>query len=444
MQKKQITIKPNSKISLKGEIFVSSDKSCSHRALILASQMMGVTKITGLLEAEDVLATKKALQYLGVEIYKEENDYFVKGNGFACFSSPKNILDLQNSGTGVRLLMGLVATINGSFVFTGDDSLVKRPMARVLKPLEKFAVDYQARENNFLPITIIGNDEATAIKTEVAVPSAQVKSALLLAAINAYGKSTIIEPVLTRDHTEIMMEYLGFEIEVEMIEGKKHISLNAQEDLPAKDITVSGDPSSATFLAALALLSKDSQITLKNILFNQYRTGFFEIVEKMGAKISYDNERIISGEKVVDITLKTSILKAINIPAEIASKTIDEYPILAIVASKAKGITRMNGLKELKVKESNRFLAIIENLQKCGVKTNNGDDWLEIEGTEKLEVTDIITTYHDHRIAMSFIVLALAFQTEIVIDDITMINTSFPEFFDKLQEVGVDNFIKKA
>lgn len=422
--------------SLQGSVIIPGDKSCSQRALMLSSQMLGNTLIKGLLESEDVLATKDALINLGVKIEKSQFGWVVEGSGLGNLVTPDTILDLKNSGTGVRLLMGLISTMGVSATLTGDDSLRSRPMARVINPLSKYSVEFNARDKNYLPIHLQGNMSSTAINHEITVPSAQVKSALLLAGLNAYGESSFIETTLTRDHTEIMMRYLGFDIKEKLEGNKKVININANQDLPAKDITVSGDPSSAAFLVAAAILVKGSNITVKNVLINEHRIGFYKILKLMNAKISFENIREVSGEKVADIKAEYSELKSAKIPAHYAPSTIDEYPILAVLASQAKGVTRMNGLTELKVKESNRLAAIVENLKKCQINVSYGDDWLEVKYSPNIAVSETITTYHDHRIAMSFIILGLISQNGVSIDDITMIDTSFPEFFQKLEELG--------
>ena len=427
----------NIKSALTGSIIVDGDKSCSHRALMLASQMLGITRISGLLEAEDVIATKNALVEMGVRIEVDGKDWLIYGNGLASLVSPDKILDLGNSGTGVRLLLGLVATINIEASFTGDKSLNSRPMLRVLEPLKQYLCNFTAREKNYLPINIKGNNLAPAIKYEIITPSAQVKSALLLAALNAHGKSIFTENILTRDHTEIMMEYLGFDIEQEIIAGKKNITVQGGQDLPAKDIIVSGDPSSAAFIVAAALLVKGSEITIKNVLINKYRIGFYQVLKKMGANIEFTRIRSICNEQVADIKVKYSKLQGIDIDANYAPSMIDEYPILSILASQAVGSTKMYGIAELKVKESNRLSAIVSNLKKCGVTVNSGDDWLEVKYTKNIDSKEIITTYHDHRIAMSFIILGLISKNGLEIDDIDMIKTSFPSFFDLLKEIGV-------
>lgn len=429
-----------SRLPLQGVITVDGDKSCSHRALMLASQMLGVSRVSGLLLAEDVLATKDALIAMGVKIIADGDDWLIYGNGLGSLVTPENILDLGNSGTGVRLLLGLVATMNIKTIFTGDKSLNSRPMLRVLKPLQAYLCNFSAREDNFLPVEMQGNKLAPAIKYQITTPSAQVKSALLLAALNAYGKSIITEKIFTRDHTEIMLDYLGFSIQEKINNNIKEITIHGnKQDVKAKDINVSGDPSSAAFMVAAALLVKDSHLVIKNILINKYRIGFYQILQKMGANISFNNIRNICGEEVADIEVKYSQLHGVEVESHYAPSMIDEYPILSILATQALGATKMYGLAELKVKESNRLNAIIENLQNCGVTLNSGEDWLEISYSKNIQANKIINSYHDHRIAMSFIILGLISNNIIEIDDISMIKTSFPNFFTLLKKIKALN-----
>ncbi|MBL6621544.1 MAG: 3-phosphoshikimate 1-carboxyvinyltransferase [Rickettsiales bacterium] len=427
------------KNSIKGSISVSGDKSCSHRALIFASLMQGVSKIYGLLESEDVLATLNALQKMGVPINKKEDNYEIFGSGFHSLISPKQELNLQNSGTGVRLLMGLVSTQDLQVTFTGDNSLSSRPMARVTDPLSKFLVKFNLRDGNFLPAHINGNADAIAINYKINIPSAQIKTALILAALHANGTSEIIETKLTRDHTELMMQYLGFPIDCKIVEKQKIIKIKGNQDnIKARNIKVSSDPSSAAFLIAAALLAPESDITINNVIINPHRIGFFETLKEMGAKIQYLNIRNESGEEIADIRAKYSKLNGIEIAAEKAASMIDEYPILSVIATQAEGKTTMYGLKELRVKESDRLAAIIKNLEICGVKTKSGEDWLTVEYTKKIKAKNIIKTYDDHRIAMSFLILGLVSEEGLAIDDASMINTSFPEFFDKLNQLGIN------
>jgi len=423
-------------IPIKGEIAVAPDKSISHRSLIFAALAQGKTKITNLLEGEDVLRTAHALRLMGCEIEQKifparptENFWEVNGVGVAGLSEPTDILDMGNSGTAARLLAGLVTPYNFTSFFTGDASLRKRPMGRVFEPIKQFGAKIISRQNGLTPFAIIGAKEAMPIAYEMKIASAQVKSCILLASLVTRGTTTIIEPEKCRDHTEIMMSYLGLKISTE---GKK-ISYSGLQEFDAKDLAVPGDISSAAFFIVAALLVKNSQVVIKNVGVNPLRTGVITSLQEMGGKISFLNEREVGGEKVADIFVEASELKGIEVPANRASSMIDEYPIFAIAAANAKGVTKMNGLAELKVKESNRLLMIAQNLEKCGVTAKMGDDYLEVQGEihrgvrQQKSPAKIITSM-DHRIAMSFLIMGLTMEGGVEIDDASMIKTSFPNF----------------
>ncbi len=427
-------------IPLKGEIAVAPDKSISHRSLIFAALAQGKTKITNLLEGEDVLRTAQALRLMGCEIEQKifparptENFWEVNGVGVAGLSEPADMLDMGNSGTAARLLAGLVTPYNFTSFFTGDASLRKRPMGRVFEPIKQFGAKIISRQNGLMPFAIIGAKEAMPIAYEMKIASAQVKSCILLASLATRGATTIIEPEKCRDHTEIMMRYLGLKISTE---GKK-ISYSGLQEFDAKDLAVPGDISSAAFFIVAALLVKNSQVVIKNVGVNPLRTGVITSLQEMGGKISFLNEREVGGEKVADILVEASELKGIEVPANRAASMIDEYPILAVAAANAKGVTKMNGLAELKAKESNRLLMIAQNLEKCGVATKMGDDYLEVQGEiqgemqggarQKKSPAKIITSM-DHRIAMSFLIMGLTMEGGVEIDDASMIKTSFPNF----------------
>lgn len=431
-------------IPLKGEINVAPDKSISHRSLIFAALAQGKTKITNLLEGEDVLRTAQALRLMGCEIEQKifparptENFWEVNGVGVAGLSEPADMLDMGNSGTAARLLAGLVTPYNFTSFFTGDASLRKRPMGRVFEPIKQFGAKIISRQNGLMPFAIIGAKEAMPIAYEMKIASAQVKSCILLASLVTRGTTTIIEPEKCRDHTEIMMRYLGLKISTE---GKK-ISYSGLQEFDAKDLAVPGDISSAAFFIVAALLVKNSQVVIKNVGVNPLRTGVITSLQEMGGKISFLNEREVGGEKVADILVEASKLKGIEVPANRASSMIDEYPIFAVAAANAKGVTKMNGLAELKVKESNRLLMIAHNLEKCGVTAKMGDDYLEVQGKVPGEIqgemqggvrqqkspAKIITSM-DHRIAMSFLIMGLTMEGGVEIDDASMIKTSFPNF----------------
>jgi 3-phosphoshikimate 1-carboxyvinyltransferase len=452
--------------ALKGEIVVAGDKSISHRALIFSALANGVSNISGLLEGEDVLRTAQALREMGVEINRLENGIWqVNGVGYCGLQESASVLDMGNSGTSTRLLMGLVSTFNFKTSFTGDASLVKRPMKRVFEPLKEIGAQIIATNENFLPATIVGADEPLPISYEMKVASAQVKSAIMLAALNILGTTTIIEPELCRDHTEIMMQYLGLDVKVEEIcddkvaqssalfrgeggcasdnehraRGVNKITVNGCNDFAAKDFVVPGDISSAAFIIVAALITPNSKIKINNVGVNPLRDGVVTTLKEMGGKIEFVNQRLVGGEKVADILVEYSQLKGIEVPASRAPSMIDEYPILAIAAACAQGITKMNGLAELKVKESNRLQAIADGLKACGVEAIVDEDSLEVIGgiKEQNEIAQI-KTHLDHRIAMSFLIMGLRVKNGVQIDDSEMIKTSFPNFMQIFYNFGVE------
>ncbi|MBU6140062.1 MAG: 3-phosphoshikimate 1-carboxyvinyltransferase [Proteobacteria bacterium] len=423
-------------LPLKGEISVAPDKSISHRSLIFAALAHGKTKITNLLEGEDVLRTAQALRLMGCEIERKEDFWEVNGVGVAGLSEPTNILDMGNSGTSTRLLAGLVTPYDFTSFFTGDASLRKRPMGRVFEPIKQFGAKIISRQNGLAPFAVIGAKEPLPIIHEMKVASAQVKSCILLASLVTRGTTTIIEPEKCRDHTEIMMRYLGLKIFTEGQGKGVKISYSGLQEFDAKDLAVPGDISSAAFFIVAALLVKNSKVVIKNVGVNPLRIGVVTSLQEMGGKISFLNEREVGGEKVADILVEASDLKGIEVPAERAASMIDEYPVFAVAAANAKGVTKMHGLAELKVKESNRLLMIAQNLEKCGATAKMGDDYLEVQGGIKQQKFPAkITTSMDHRIAMSFLVMGLTMEGGVEIDDVSMIKTSFPNFetiFDQL------------
>lgn len=428
-------------IALKGKIEVAGDKSISHRSLIFASLAYGKSKITGLLEGEDVLKTAAALKLMGVEIEKHNNSTWeVNGVGAFGLQESSDILDMGNSGTSSRLMAGLVAPYNFTSFFTGDNSLRKRPMARVFEPIKEIGAQVVARQDNLMPFAIIGAKNAMPIDYKMKVASAQVKSCILLAALNIRGLTTIIEPEKCRDHSEIMMRDLGLKISSENFgENGTKISYQGMQEFNAKDFVVPGDISSAAFLIVAALINKGSSIVLKNVGVNPLRDGIIKTLQEMGGSIALTNQRLVGGEMVADIEVEASDLVAIEVPASRAPSMIDEYPILAIAAAHAKGTTKMNGLAELKVKESNRLLMIAQNLEKCGVVLKMGDDYLEVQGGISQPKSQVqIATSMDHRIAMSFLVMGLSLENGVKIDDGEMIATSFPSFEKIFQDFGYD------
>lgn len=420
-------------IALKGEIRVPGDKSISHRSLIFASLAIGKSTIKGILLGEDVLNTAAALRKMGAEINQLDDGTFeVYGVGYCGLSESGEVLDMGNSGTSTRLLAGLVSSYNFSTTFSGDASLSKRPMQRIFKPIKQIGAKITARQDNFLPFTVTGCNNAMPITYIMDVASAQVKSAILLAALNINGTTTIIEPEKCRDHTEIMMKYLGLDIKTQNYgQNGTKIEFNGMQEFQATDFNIPSDISSAAFMIVAALITKNSEILIKNVGINPLRSGIITTLQEMNGDISLLNQRQIGGEEVADILVKSSQLKGTKIPASRAPSMIDEYPILSIAAAHASGTTQMDGLAELKVKESNRLLMIANNLKNCGVKVQIGDDNLVVEGGITQPKNPVqITTHMDHRIAMSFFVMGLSLENGVEIDNPEMINTSFPNFLE--------------
>eukprot|EP01013_Petalomonas_cantuscygni_P000992 TRINITY_DN1096_c0_g1_i1.p1 TRINITY_DN1096_c0_g1~~TRINITY_DN1096_c0_g1_i1.p1 ORF type:complete len:450 (+),score=75.45 TRINITY_DN1096_c0_g1_i1:2532-3881(+) len=431
-----VTFKPSGPLS--GKISVPGDKSISHRALILSALAVGKSRITGLLEGEDVLATAAALRAMGARIEKKDDVWTVHGVGVGGLMQPGNALDMGNSGTSTRLLMGLVASHGISATFIGDASLSKRPMGRVIDPLSEMGADIQARETSdhksCLPLTVRGLCPAIPFEYRLPVASAQVKSAILLAGLNTPGITRIIEPVLTRDHSETMLKGFGADITVETdAEGCRVISLTGEAELQPQKIKVPGDPSSAAFMVVAALIVRGSDIIIENVGINPTRAGLFEVLQNMGGDIRFRKQRTVGGEPVADIHVKYSALTGIDVPANIAPSMIDEFPILFIAAAMASGETTTRGLHELRVKESDRLSQMAKGLELLGVKLTEKDDGLVIEGSDGKPLTGgrnkpVIETALDHRIAMSFAVAGLVTTAGISIDDVTPVQTSFPGF----------------
>ncbi|MFM7621107.1 MAG: 3-phosphoshikimate 1-carboxyvinyltransferase [Alphaproteobacteria bacterium] len=412
-----------------GDVIVSPDKSISHRSLIFSALANGTSKITNILEGEDVLRTAQALRLMGVNIYKKINDYYVEGAGLLGLQEPDDILDMGNSGTSTRLLAGLITPYNFTTFFTGDASLRRRPMSRIFQPIEQFGARIISRSNNLLPFAVCGAKDPLAIDYKMSIASAQVKSCIFLASLATQGVTTIIEPEKCRDHSEIMMRYLGLKLTTEKFSsGLKH-SYRGMQEFDAKDFNIPNDISSASFFIVGCLLTKNSQITLKNVGINPLRTGIISTLQEMNANIAITNQKTVNGELVGDIVVESSKLKAVDVPAARSASMIDEYPILAIACAHANGISKLNGLSELKTKESNRLLMIASNLEKCGVNIKITNDSLEILGGVTQPATRVlIKTAMDHRIAMSFLIMGLTIENGIEIDDDQMIKTSFPNF----------------
>jgi 3-phosphoshikimate 1-carboxyvinyltransferase len=415
---------------LAGAVRVPGDKSISHRALMLGGLAIGETRISGLLEGDDIHATAAALRALGVWAVREAAGlWLVSGVGVGGLTEPDQVLDMGNSGTAARLLLGLLATHDMTAFMTGDASLVKRPMARVTRPLSRMGADFVTRGGR-LPLAVRGARQPLAIVHTMEMASAQVKSAILLAGLSAPGRTTVIEPAATRDHTERMLRHFGATVTVERIErDAAAITVDGQPTLTAAPIVVPGDPSSAAFPAVAALLVPDSAIRLIGVGMNPLRTGLYRTLIEMGADMVFESREDEGGESVADIVVRSSDLRGITVPADRAPSMIDEYPILAVAAACARGTTRLLGLAELRVKESDRLTAIAAGLAACGVAVEAGEDSLTIHGAGKPPRGGAtITTGFDHRIAMSFLVLGLVTDCPVAVDDATAIATSFPGF----------------
>jgi 3-phosphoshikimate 1-carboxyvinyltransferase len=422
--------------SLQGAVSVPGDKSISHRALILGALAEGKTEIKGLLESEDILCTSRVLQGLGANIQKSADGWAVIGSGLGGLTQPEGPLDFGNSGTGARLMMGVVAGHPVRALFTGDASLQKRPMGRVLDPLKRMGLETAAEGRSTLPLTLIGSTTLVPVEYRLPIPSAQVKSAILLAGLLTAGRTSVIEAEKTRDHTERMMAYFGAPVAVSPAEGGTRISVEVQKAFQGKPVTVPGDPSSAAFLAGAAVLCPGSSVLIRNVLVNPTRTGFYETLGEMGASLSFENERELNGEPVANLRVKGGRLRGVRVPPERAPSMIDEYPILAALAAFAEGETVMEGLAELRVKESDRLAAMAAGLAACGVRAEARGDTLNVTGSQKVPGGAIINTHMDHRIAMAFLVLGLAAEEPVTVDDASMIATSFPEFQDLMQKLG--------
>ena len=427
---------------LKGEVSIPGDKSISHRSLILGALAIGQTRITGLLEGQDVLDTARAMVSFGAQVEKVEGgEWYVEGVGVGGFAEPETVVDCGNSGTGVRLIMGAMATTPINVTFTGDHSLNSRPMGRVTDPLSKFGVATFGRSKGRLPMTIVGARSPIPIQYTVPVPSAQVKSALLLAGLNVPGDTIITETEKTRDHTERMLSSFGAEIKVEDYPNRRLITLSGYSELKGQNVLVPSDPSSAAFPICAAITVEGSDILVPNITLNETRAGLFTTLIEMGANLSFENEREESGEPVADIRACFSPdLQGIEVPPERAASMIDEYPILAVVAANASGETIMRGVRELRVKESDRIEAMAKGLRSNGVSVDEGEDWWIVKGNGAGSVKGGSTcqTFLDHRIAMSFLILGLSSQKYIEIDDCSPINTSFPNFIQLMRELGAN------
>ncbi|MFN0113475.1 MAG: 3-phosphoshikimate 1-carboxyvinyltransferase [Paracoccaceae bacterium] len=427
---------------LRGTAEVPGDKSISHRSLILGALAVGETRVTGLLEGQDVLDTAKAMRAFGAEVLRHgAGNWSVHGVGVGGFAEPADVIDCGNSGTGVRLIMGAMATTPVTATFTGDASLRKRPMGRVTDPLALFGARAHGRQGGRLPMTVVGAANPAPVRYAVPVPSAQVKSAVLLAGLNAPGETVVIEREPTRDHSERMLAGFGAKIAVEKTAEGNVITLQGRPELRPQSVAVPRDPSSAAFPVCAALLVEGSDILVPGVSQNATRNGLYTTLVEMGAFIGFGDPREEGGEPVADLRVRfTGDLRGVEVPEERAASMIDEFPVLSVVAACAEGRTVMRGVKELRVKESDRIDAMARGLEACGVRVEEDEDTLIVHGMGAGGVPGGATcrTQIDHRIAMSFLVLGLAARAPVSVDDGSPIATSFPVFEELMRGLGAD------
>ena len=425
---------------LTGDAHVPGDKSISHRSLILGAMAVGETKITGLLEGDDVLDTAKAMRAFGADVVNHGGGaWSVHGVGVGGFAEPDHVIDCGNSGTGVRLIMGAAATSPITVTYTGDASLNGRPMGRVTDPLALFGTQAFGRQGGRLPMTLVGAAMPTPVHYTVPVPSAQVKSAVLLAGLNAPGETVVVEQEATRDHTERMLQGFGADLRVEQTNVGRVITLQGQPELQPQTIVVPRDPSSAAFPVCAAIITPGSDVLVPNIGLNPTRAGLFATLQEMGADLTYENKREEGGEPVADLRARFSPnLKGIAVPPARAASMIDEYPVLSVVAAFAEGVTDMQGVKELRVKESDRIDAMAKGLRAAGVTVEEGPDWWKVTGLGHGNVPGGVTVASvlDHRIAMAFMVMGMTTQKPMTVDDGGPIATSFPIFETLMAGLG--------
>lgn len=420
---------------LSGRVQVPGDKSISHRALMLGALATGITRITGLLEAEDVLNTAKVIEALGARVHQRDGAFEVLGRGVGGLVQPSGPLDFGNSGTGCRLMMGVIAGHDIEARLIGDASLSRRPMRRVLAPLRQMGLGVR-EDRETLPLTIRGTSSLLPIEYVTPVPSAQVKSAVLLAGLSAAGETTVIEREPTRDHTERMLRYFGAEVRTSTRDGRPAITVVGDAELEGRPVAVPADPSSAAFLAAAAAIVPGSEVTIEGVLVNETRTGFYTTLREMGADIAFTGAREENGEPIADIRVRYRQLKGVTVPAERAPSMIDEYPVLSAIAAFAHGETRMDGLAELKVKESDRLAATAAGLAANGVDVRVDGDTLIVGGVGAARGGGKVVTHMDHRIAMAFLVLGLGTDRPVEVDDISFVATSFPAFTGLMTGIG--------
>lgn len=428
--------------ALTGSSRVPGDKSISHRSIMLGALAVGETRVTGLLEGEDVLSTAQAMRQMGATIRRLENgEWVINGVGVGGLLEPDEPLDMGNSGTSTRLLMGLVASHPIIATFIGDASLSKRPMGRVIDPLSETGAEFEASEGGTLPLTVRGISPAVPITYRLPVASAQVKSAVLLAGLNTAGTTTVIEPVPTRDHSERMLKGFGADLSVEEKDGERIITLKGEAELTAQTIVVPGDPSSAAFFVVAALIVPGSDVLIENVGLNPTRAGLFDVLRQMGGQIEEVNPREVGGEPVADLRVRHSALKGIAVDPAVAPSMIDEFPVLFVAAALAEGTTTTTGLDELRVKESDRLTVMAEALTLAGARVEEREDGLVITGTggDQLPGTPEgaqVATHLDHRIAMSMAVAGLASDNGVLVDDTRPIATSFPNFIALMESLA--------
>ncbi len=425
---------------LAGTVTIPGDKSISHRALMFGALAVGTTRISGLLEGEDVLGTAQALRQLGAEVIRDDDGVWqVNGRGLGALQEPDDILDLGNSGTSTRLLMGILGSHPLVAVITGDASLRGRPMGRVVTPLTEMGARLHCRSGQRLPLMIQGTDRPLPLRYRLPVASAQVKSCILLAGLNAPGETIVIEPEQTRDHTEKMLTHFGAEVRITNGPEGREIAVVGQPELKAADVFVPADPSSAAFPVVAALLTPGSSIRLPAIGMNPHRNGLYLTLLDMGAEITWENERLEAGEPVADLIVKGGSLRGVEVPATRAPAMIDEYPILAVAAAFAEGTTVMRGIGELRVKESDRLAAMAAGLGANGVKVEESAEGLVVHGcghNARPAGGGTVETHFDHRIAMSFLVMGTASENPVTVRDAAAIDTSFPGFTDLMNGLG--------
>ena len=426
---------------LTGTAHVPGDKSISHRALILGAMAVGETRVTGLLEGQDVLDTAAAMRAFGATVEKQGDTWSIHGVGVGGFLEPEEVIDFGNSGTGVRLIMGAAATHGFAVTYTGDASLRARPMARVTDPLALFGARAYGRAGGRLPMTVLGAADPVPVRYAVPMPSAQVKSAVLLAGLNAPGETVVIEREATRDHSERMLAGFGAAITSEVTDEGRVITLQGRPELRPQTIAVPRDPSSTAFPVCAALIVPGADVLVPNVGLNPTRAGLFKTLREMGADLTYEDPREEGGEPMADLRARFSpAMRGVEVPPERAASMIDEYPILAVVAANAAGTTVMQGVAELRVKESDRIAAMAEGLRACGVTVRDGADWWEVDGHGPDGVAGgaTVATRLDHRIAMAFLVAGMATRAPVTVDDSGPIATSFPTFMALMRGLGAD------